>query len=224
MVVGLKDVLCQRGHGLQASSKILDTFESQFTGSAIQKLIDEDAIIIGRQNCDEFAMGSSNETSYYGPVRNTEQADMVVDVVGRFFSLRECDDDRLHLGQRCLYADMDRCTAPCETEDPDAYAAEVERVRAFLDRPIARPEEVVQRPLQQPPAVEFGGGGREDEAHRVEQVRQGAGVVRVRVDVRRELPVGQAGREPSGGLAGGTRTDAVRRAATSRAVHLCAVD
>ncbi len=69
---------------------------------------------------------------YYGPVRNTDQADMVVDVVGRFFQLRECDDERLHLGQRCLYADMDRCTAPCETEDAEAYAEVVGRVRAFL--------------------------------------------------------------------------------------------
>ena len=69
---------------------------------------------------------------YYGPVRNTEQADMVVDVVGRFFQLRECDDERLRLGQRCLYADMDRCTAPCETDDPEAYREVVERVRAFL--------------------------------------------------------------------------------------------
>jgi len=69
---------------------------------------------------------------YYGPVRNTDQAEMVVDVVSRFFQLRECDDERLHLGQRCLYADMDRCTAPCETEDPETYAAVVDRVRDFL--------------------------------------------------------------------------------------------
>ena len=69
---------------------------------------------------------------YYGPVRNTDQAEMMVEVVGRFFRLRECDEERLHLGRRCLYADMDRCTAPCETEDADAYAEVVDRVRAFL--------------------------------------------------------------------------------------------
>jgi DNA polymerase-3 subunit epsilon len=69
---------------------------------------------------------------YYGPVRNTERAEMVVDVASRFFRLRECDDERLHLGQRCLYADMDRCTVPCENDDPEAYAEAVERVRAFL--------------------------------------------------------------------------------------------
>ena len=69
---------------------------------------------------------------YYGPVRNRERAEMVVDLASRFFRLRECDDERLHLGQRCLYADMDRCTAPCETEDPEAYAEEVARVRRFL--------------------------------------------------------------------------------------------
>jgi len=69
---------------------------------------------------------------YYGPVRNREQAELVVDVAGRFFRLRECDDERLRLGRRCLYADMDRCTVPCETDDRQAYAEELERVRAFL--------------------------------------------------------------------------------------------
>lgn len=70
MVIGLKDVLCHKDHGVQASSKILDGFISQFNGTAVQRLIDEDAIIIGRQNCDEFAMGSSNENSAFGPVLN----------------------------------------------------------------------------------------------------------------------------------------------------------
>ncbi len=70
MVVGLKDVLCYKDHGLQASSKILDKFISQFSGTAVQRIVDADAIIIGRQSCDEFAMGSSNENSAFGPVRN----------------------------------------------------------------------------------------------------------------------------------------------------------
>lgn len=70
MVIGLKDILCYQDHTLQASSKILEGFHSQFTGTAIQRLLKEDAIIIGRQNCDEFAMGSSNENSAYGVTRN----------------------------------------------------------------------------------------------------------------------------------------------------------
>ena len=70
LVVGLKDVLCYKNHPLQAGSKILNGFTSQFNATAVQKLIDEDAIIIGRQNCDEFAMGSSNENSAFGPVLN----------------------------------------------------------------------------------------------------------------------------------------------------------
>jgi aspartyl-tRNA(Asn)/glutamyl-tRNA(Gln) amidotransferase subunit A len=70
MVIGLKDVLCYQDHHLQAGSKILDGFVSQFTATAVQRLLDEDAIIIGRQNCDEFAMGSSNENSAFGPVLN----------------------------------------------------------------------------------------------------------------------------------------------------------
>ncbi|WP_426493322.1 Asp-tRNA(Asn)/Glu-tRNA(Gln) amidotransferase subunit GatA [Hymenobacter sp. 102] len=70
MVVGLKDVLAYEGHTLQSSSHILDGFKSLFTGTAVQRLLEEDAIMIGRQNCDEFAMGASNETSYFGPARN----------------------------------------------------------------------------------------------------------------------------------------------------------
>lgn len=70
LVVGLKDVLAYKDHPLQASSKVLDGFISQFNGTAVQRLLDQDAIIIGRQNCDEFAMGSSNENSAFGPVLN----------------------------------------------------------------------------------------------------------------------------------------------------------
>jgi len=70
MVIGLKDNLCYKGHKVSASSKILVGFDSLYTGTAVQRLIDEDAIIIGRLNCDEFAMGSSNENSAFGPVKN----------------------------------------------------------------------------------------------------------------------------------------------------------
>ncbi|MCB2376348.1 Asp-tRNA(Asn)/Glu-tRNA(Gln) amidotransferase subunit GatA [Hymenobacter sp. BT635] len=70
MVLGLKDVLAYKDHALQSSSHILDGFKSLYTGTAVQRLLDQDAIIIGRQNCDEFAMGASNETSYFGPARN----------------------------------------------------------------------------------------------------------------------------------------------------------
>lgn len=70
MVIGIKDVISHKGHGLQASSKILDGFQAQFNATVIDRLLEEDAIIIGRQNCDEFAMGSSNENSAFGPVLN----------------------------------------------------------------------------------------------------------------------------------------------------------
>jgi len=70
LVVGLKDVLCYQDHGAQAGSKILEGFKSQISATAVQRLIDEDAIIIGRQNCDEFGMGSTNENSPFGAVGN----------------------------------------------------------------------------------------------------------------------------------------------------------
>ena len=70
LVIGIKDVLVHQNHEVRSASKILEGFESQFTGTAVQRLIDEDAIIIGAQNCDEFAMGSSNENSAYGSSLN----------------------------------------------------------------------------------------------------------------------------------------------------------
>ncbi|PIQ21666.1 MAG: Asp-tRNA(Asn)/Glu-tRNA(Gln) amidotransferase GatCAB subunit A [Cytophagales bacterium CG18_big_fil_WC_8_21_14_2_50_42_9] len=70
MVIGIKDVLAYKDHALQSSSNILQGFKSLYTATAVQRLLAEDAIIIGRQNCDEFAMGASNETSAFGPVLN----------------------------------------------------------------------------------------------------------------------------------------------------------
>ncbi len=70
LVVGIKDVIAHQNHPLQASSKILNGFVSQFNATVVERLLEEDAIIIGRQNCDEFAMGSSNENSAFGPVLN----------------------------------------------------------------------------------------------------------------------------------------------------------
>lgn len=77
MVIGIKDNLCYKGHIVSASSKILDGFESLFTGTALERLLKEDAIIIGRLNCDEFAMGSSNENSAFGSVLNPVNKKMV---------------------------------------------------------------------------------------------------------------------------------------------------
>ncbi|MCI4650435.1 Asp-tRNA(Asn)/Glu-tRNA(Gln) amidotransferase subunit GatA [Phaeodactylibacter sp.] len=77
MVLSHKDVICYAGHGVQAGSKILEGFESLYSATAIERLLAEDAIIIGRVNCDEFAMGSSNETSHFGPVRNAADPERV---------------------------------------------------------------------------------------------------------------------------------------------------
>lgn len=70
VVVGLKDVISYKDHPLSAASKILGNFTAVYNATAVDKLLAEGAIIIGRQNCDEFAMGSSNENSALGVVRN----------------------------------------------------------------------------------------------------------------------------------------------------------
>ncbi len=77
MVVGLKDVLCYQDHRVQAGSRILDSFRSQFSATAVQRIIAEDAIIIGHQNCDEFAMGSSTENSAFKPTFNAANTNRV---------------------------------------------------------------------------------------------------------------------------------------------------
>ncbi|NCQ17003.1 MAG: Asp-tRNA(Asn)/Glu-tRNA(Gln) amidotransferase subunit GatA [Ignavibacteria bacterium] len=70
MVIAVKDVLAIKDKPLTCSSRILENFTSLYTATAVQKLLDEDAIIIGKTNCDEFAMGSSNENSAFGAVKN----------------------------------------------------------------------------------------------------------------------------------------------------------
>lgn len=70
MVISLKDNICYKNHKVSAASKILEGFESVYHATVVERLLAEDAIILGRLNCDEFAMGASNETSYYGPVKN----------------------------------------------------------------------------------------------------------------------------------------------------------
>ena len=70
MVIALKDNICYLDHKVSAASKILEGFESQFSATVVQRLLAEDAVLIGRTNCDEFAMGSGNENSAFGPVLN----------------------------------------------------------------------------------------------------------------------------------------------------------
>ncbi len=70
MVIGIKDNICYKGHTVSASSKMLENYEAIYSATVIEKLLAEDAIIIGRLNCDEFAMGASNENSAFGPVLN----------------------------------------------------------------------------------------------------------------------------------------------------------
>lgn len=70
VVVAIKDNICFKGHRVSAASKILADFTSLFSSTVVERLLAEDAIIIGRTNCDEFAMGSSNENSAFGNVKN----------------------------------------------------------------------------------------------------------------------------------------------------------
>lgn len=70
IVVALKDIICYKDHPISAASRILKDFISIYNATAVEMLLKEEAIIIGHTNCDEFAMGSTNENSSFGPVLN----------------------------------------------------------------------------------------------------------------------------------------------------------
>ncbi len=69
-IISIKDNICYRGHRVSASSRILEGYVSPYSSTVVERLLAADAVILGRTNCDEFAMGSSNENSAYGNVGN----------------------------------------------------------------------------------------------------------------------------------------------------------
>jgi aspartyl-tRNA(Asn)/glutamyl-tRNA(Gln) amidotransferase subunit A len=75
--IGIKDVLVQKGLPATAGSKILEGYQPPYTATAVNRLAEAGAVLLGKMNCDEFAMGSSNENSAYGPVRNPRAIDRV---------------------------------------------------------------------------------------------------------------------------------------------------
>lgn len=70
VIIALKDVICYKDHAVSAASNILKGFTSVYSATPVERLLAEEAIIIGNLNCDEFAMGSTNENSAYGKVLN----------------------------------------------------------------------------------------------------------------------------------------------------------
>ena len=75
--VGIKDVLVMQGAAATAGSKILQDYRPPYDATAVAKLEAAGAVLLGKINCDEFAMGSSNENSAYGPVRNPVDTERV---------------------------------------------------------------------------------------------------------------------------------------------------
>ena len=68
--IAYKDIFCQTGWRTACASKMLDNFVAPYTATVVQNLLNEGMVTLGRTNMDEFAMGSTNETSFYGAVKN----------------------------------------------------------------------------------------------------------------------------------------------------------
>lgn len=68
--IAVKDLFCTKGFHSQSCSKILDGFKPEYESTVTQKLFDNGGIMVGKTNMDEFAMGSANITSHYGPCKN----------------------------------------------------------------------------------------------------------------------------------------------------------
>ncbi|WP_428065747.1 Asp-tRNA(Asn)/Glu-tRNA(Gln) amidotransferase subunit GatA [Candidatus Avelusimicrobium facis] len=75
--VGIKDNILYKGHKATCCSKMLANYVAPYNSTVVNKLLAADAVIVGRTNMDEFAMGSSNQTSVYGPARNPVDFDRV---------------------------------------------------------------------------------------------------------------------------------------------------
>ena len=75
--IAVKDLFCTKNIRTTAGSKILENFVPTYESTVTQNILDEGGIVIGKLNCDEFAMGSSNETSYFGNVQNPVSENLV---------------------------------------------------------------------------------------------------------------------------------------------------
>ncbi|WP_246481795.1 amidase family protein [Natronogracilivirga saccharolytica] len=76
-VIGIKEVLCQKGYPATCASRMLENYEAVYDATVVRRLMEQDAVIVGRLNMDEFAMGSSTENTIHGPAKNPHNANKV---------------------------------------------------------------------------------------------------------------------------------------------------
>ena len=115
---------------------------------------------------------ANDGAEYYGPLGRRGQAEELVELIGRLFMLRECDDNVFALGRPCLYSEMGRCGAPC-VGGPGAeqYDLEVERVRAFLTGQDMEAVDMIEEAMRQAAATrEYEAAGwYRDQLHRLQR-------------------------------------------------------